>query len=102
MADAAVKIPITLRRPHPFVTATSRAVGRAQRRDDGRLEIGGRPGVVRLVVSRPQVRPALLLLQGIFREAERRGWKVVSLEHERYKAAAGVGIQGPGHRYRSR
>jgi hypothetical protein len=99
VAEAAVKIPTTLRRPHPCVTATNRAVSRAGRRDDGRLEIGGRPGVARMVVSRPQVRPALLLLQAIFREAERRGWRVVSLEHERYRSVAGVAIEIRGHPY---
>lgn len=52
-----------------------------------------------MVVSRAQVRSALLLLQGIFREAERRGWMVVSVEHERYHSAAGVAIQVREHRY---
>jgi hypothetical protein len=99
VAEDAVKIPTTLRRPHPCVTATSRSVSRARRLDDGRLEIGGRPGVVRLVVSRARARSALLLLQGIFREAERRGWSVLAVKHERYVSAPGVAIQVREHRY---
>jgi hypothetical protein len=81
------------------VTATRRAVAGAERRDDGRLDIGRRPGVAHLVVSRAQVHPALLLLQGIFREAEQRGWRIVSVERERYGSAAGVAIQVREHRY---
>jgi hypothetical protein len=99
VAEDTVKSPTTLRRLHPCVSATSRSVGRARRLDDGRLEIGGRPGVVRLVVSRARVRSALLLLQGIFRKAERRGWSVLAVEHERYVSAPGVAIQVREHRY---
>jgi hypothetical protein len=52
-----------------------------------------------MVISRACGRSAPLLLQGRFREAERRGWSVVAVEHERYKSAAGVAIQVGDHRY---
>jgi hypothetical protein len=60
VAEDAVKIPTTLRRPHPCVTATSRGVSGARRLDDGRLEIAGRPGVVPITLQRDE---HLLILQ---------------------------------------
>lgn len=44
--------------------------------ETGRINVGGREGVARLVVSRAQLRHALLLLAGLLREAERCGHEV--------------------------
>jgi hypothetical protein len=61
-------------------------------REDGRLEIGPRPGVAHLIVSRAQLRRALLALQAICSEAERRGYAVRAVEHQSYWHKAGIGV----------
>lgn len=94
-----IPIPLTLRGQHSAVRATQTAVGRAPRREDGRLDVGRRPGVCHLLVSRDQVRPALLLLQAVFTEAERRGYAIVPFDHQSYGPPAGVALQIRGHEY---
>jgi hypothetical protein len=81
------------------VRVTQNAVSRATRREDGRLDVRRREGVVHMVVSRGQVRPALLLLRAVFGEAERRGYGVVPTKHESYGPPAGVAVEVRGHRY---
>jgi hypothetical protein len=99
MADSQVQIPLTLRGQHLSVRVTQNAVSRAARREDGRLDVGRREGIVHIVVSREQVRSALLLLHAVFGEAERRGYSVVPTKHESYGPPAGVAIEVRGHRY---
>jgi hypothetical protein len=55
--------------------------------------------VVRLVVSRDQVHRALLVLQGLFAEAERRGFEVRAVEKVKCDAKAGVAIVVREHAY---
>jgi hypothetical protein len=43
-------------------------------RDDGRIAIGPRAGIVHMVLSRELLRRALLIAQAICAESERRGW----------------------------
>lgn len=50
-------------------------------------------------MSRPRLHQALLGLQGVFREAERRGWNVVPVDHKRYTSSSGVAINVGGHCY---
>jgi hypothetical protein len=94
-----VSISERLRRPHRFVAATKDAAVGVKADEDGRLRIGGTPGVVYLRVSREQLRRALLILDGLFKELERRGHTVVEESHSSYDHHAGVAISIREHRY---
>jgi hypothetical protein len=92
-------IPTDLRRPHPLVVSTRNNYERARFEPDGRLRLRPKPGVVRLLVSKAELRRALLVLQGLFNEAERRGYEVRATEDDRYREKAGVAIVAAGHAY---
>lgn len=92
-------IPTQLRQTHPFVTTTRRAAQGVKPRDDGRLEIGPRPGIAHLVVSREQLRRALLVLHAVFNEAERRGHGIAASEKRGYGDRPGVAVVIRGHSY---
>jgi hypothetical protein len=77
--EAAIPVPATLRKPNPLVKETRRFYAGVRPDDDGRMRPGPRAGVAHLIVSTPALRGALLYLQAIFAEAERRGWEVTSL-----------------------
>jgi hypothetical protein len=98
MSVATVPVPAELRRPHPFVSATREAVKGRKPDESGRLDIGRRPGVVYLHVSREQIRRALLIAQGLIAEAERRGWEIKPIEKS-YNHRAGCAIVIRGHSY---
>jgi hypothetical protein len=74
--DSVISVPTELRRPHRLVLATRDAYRAVKPDDDGRMRPRPREGVVRLIVSPEQLPRALRVLQGIFVEAERRGWEV--------------------------
>jgi hypothetical protein len=76
MANETVRIPDQLRRLNPLVHATRLAADGCRAGEDGRLRVGPQEGVVRLVVSRAQVRRALLVAQAVVLESERRGFRV--------------------------
>ena len=68
-------------------------------REDGRIEVGPQEGVAHLVVSREQLRRALLVMQAIFGEARLRGYGVQPIPKDGYGARAGVGVAIRGHAY---
>jgi hypothetical protein len=96
--QAEIPVPNALRRPHHFVAATRDAAKGLKPRDDGRLEVGPRPGVVHLLVSREHLHRALLILQAIFKEAERHGYEVKATRRDQGETP-GVGIVVRGHAY---
>lgn len=61
-----------LRRAHPFIRATRSAAGRLRPALDGRLIVGSRPGVVRMVVSRDRLHRALVLAHSLIAGAKPR------------------------------
>src|SRR4051812_5426399 len=93
-----VAVPKRLARPHEFVVATRCAAASRKPGEDGRLTLGPESGVVRTTVSRAQLRRALLLLQALFAEAERRGYDVVAIDRS-YGDPAGVAISVRGYAY---
>src|SRR6188472_2866072 len=93
---ASVPVPTQLRRPHPFVAVTRRFYEAVTPDEDGRMRPGPREGVAHLIVSKRALHRALLYLQAIFAEAERRGWKVVS---SRGYESTGVSVEVRGHAY---
>jgi hypothetical protein len=66
---------------------------------DGRLRLAPRPGVVRLVVTREQLQRALLIAQGLLKEAEQRGYEVRAVEKAAYDTRAGIAIVVREHAY---
>lgn len=66
--------------------------------ETGRLQLRARAGVAYPHVSRDQLRRALLILQAIFAEAERRGWEIKP-DDGGYGEKAGIGIRLRGHTY---
>ena len=60
---------------------------------------GPRPGITHLIVSGEQLRRALLDLQAIFKEAERRGCDVRALGKDPYGHRAGVAVAIRDHAY---
>jgi hypothetical protein len=98
VADTEIGVPEALRRPHRLVTATREAFSGVKPDETGRLQIRPRAGVAYVHVSRDQLRRALLILQAILAEAERRGWEVKANEGG-YGDKAGVGIALAGHTY---
>src|SRR5437879_6373965 len=75
-----VTVPERLVRPHPFVAATRDAAGGLKVGEDGRLRIGGREGIVYVVVSREQLQRALRILEALLKEAERRGYELRGIQ----------------------
>jgi hypothetical protein len=98
MAEPTIPIPSELRRPHRFVSATRQAATGRKPQEDGRIRVGG-TGVVRLTVTRDQLRRALLVCDAIFKEAERRGYTIEAVERSGYGDKPGVAIVVRGHRY---
>jgi hypothetical protein len=96
--SAEIAVPEALRRPHRVVTVTREGFSGVRPDETGRLAIPARAGVAYLHVSRDQLRRALLILQAILAEAERRGWQVKPTEGG-YGDKAGVGIKLRGHTY---
>jgi hypothetical protein len=96
MADV-ITIPTQLRNPHPLLERTRRAYESAKPDTDGRIRPRPSEGVVRLIVSRAALRRSLLLLEGIFREAEKRGWEAKPVKGS--FEPAGVAIVAGGHSY---
>jgi hypothetical protein len=66
---------------------------------DARIRINARAGIARLVVSPQQLQRALLVVQGIYAEAERRGYEVQAVEKTHYDSRAGIAIAANGHAY---
>lgn len=92
-------LPKDLRGAHPFVIATREAASGLRAEHDGRLRVGPREGVAHLVLSRPLLRRALLVLHGLALESTKRGWDVVSHPVTRRKDGPGIAIEIRGHRY---
>jgi hypothetical protein len=99
IARPAMPVPTDLRGAHPLVIATRDASAGQTPSDDGRLRVGPRPGVAHLVLSRSQLRRALLVLQGLLREALRRGWEVLPYPNPCYGRLVGIAIRIDGHDY---
>jgi hypothetical protein len=93
-----VPVPEALRRPHSLVAATRDAFSGIKPDETGRLQLRPRAGVAYLHVSRDQLRRALLILQAILAEAERRAWEAEPAEGG-YGDKAGIGIKLRGHLY---
>lgn len=98
MTERAIPVPQRLASPHPFIVATREAAKGLKPREDGRLDIGRRQGLIHLVVSRPLVPRALRIAQAIIDEAERRAYGLEQVEGS-YNHAAGVGIALKGETY---
>jgi hypothetical protein len=98
VVSSSIGVPETLRRPHRFVAATREASVGVKSDESGRLDVGRRPGVVYLHVSREQLRRALLIAQAVVAEAERRGWEVKPIEKS-YNHRAGCAVVVRGHSY---
>lgn len=96
---ATITIPTELRRPHRLVAATREATTGLTPREDGRLEVRPREGVAHLVVTREQLRRALLVLHAIAAEAQRRGFDFAAIDKDGYGHRAGVGVVIRGHTY---
>jgi hypothetical protein len=92
-------LPKDLRGAHPLVIATREAASGLRAEPDGRLQIGAEEGVAHLVLSRPLLRRALLLLHGLTRESIKRGWSVVSCSGARRDTRPGIAIEIRGHSY---
>lgn len=88
-------IPSQLRRPHPVVVRTREWYADVRPDEDGRMRPRPVAGVARLIVSKKGLRRALLVLQAVFAEAERRGW---SVEPDSW-SPPGVAIEVRGHSY---
>lgn len=97
--ESRVLVPPDLRGAHPFVIATRDVAVGLKPDDEGRIRIGPRPGVAYMVLDRAHLHRALRLLQGILREAIRRGWGVVPYDRPSYDDHLGVAIEIRGHRY---
>jgi hypothetical protein len=91
--------PKDLRGAHPLVIATREAVSGSDTMRDGRIWLGPRAGVAHLVLSRPLLRRALLVLHGLTREVIKRGWDLVSYGKTSYGAKPGIAIEIRGDRY---
>jgi hypothetical protein len=94
-----ISVPSTLRGAHRFVLATQDAAVGLEPGGDGRIQIGPRPGVAYTVVARANLNRALRVLQGVLREATRRGWDVVPYDRAGYDDHLGIAIELRGHRY---
>jgi len=94
-----IMVPTTLRGAHQFVITTRKAAIGLRAESDGRIRVGPQMGVVHLVLSRPLLRRALLVVQALLRDVIRRGWEVVSHTGTGYGDRPGVAIEIRGHRY---
>jgi hypothetical protein len=93
-----ISVPSDLRRAHRFIVATRDAASGLRPDESGRLDIGRRPGVMYLHVSREQLRRALLVAQAVVAESERRGWLIAPIDKS-YNHRAGIAINIRGHLY---
>jgi hypothetical protein len=98
-ADRSDTIAEDLRRAHPFIRATRSAARSLRPALDGRLVVGERPGVVRMVVSRDRLHRALVLAHGLVAGATRRGWGIEPYSKDRYGYHPGVAIVIGEHHY---
>jgi hypothetical protein len=97
--EARISIPTELRRPHRLVAATRDAAVRLKPREDGRLEVGPRKGVAHLVVTRGELRRALLVLHAIAAEAIGSGYEIAAVDKDGYGHRAGVAVVIRDHAY---
>ncbi len=88
-----------LRQAHPFIRATHSAARGLRPALDGRLVVGERPGVVRMVVSSDRLHRALVLAHSLIAGAKRRGWDIETYSKDRYGAHPGVAIVIGEHHY---
>jgi hypothetical protein len=93
-----ITVPNDLRRAHQTIKATRAAASGLRPGADGRVCVGPVAGIIYMILSRDLLRLALLTMQGVFSEAERRGWQVVSFEKQ-YDRHAGVAIGIGQQRY---
>ncbi len=96
--DPKVHVPSRLNRPHRFVATTREAARGARTDEEGRLQLRWDDDVVRVAVSKAHFRRALLILQAVFAEAERRGLEVKVTKDPWAKRQA-VAIVIRGHSY---
>jgi hypothetical protein len=88
-----------LTRLHVFVAATRKAAQQSHNLDpQGRTQVGPTAGLVRLSVSRRQLQRALLVVQALFAEAERRGHGLKE-SNDHWGLYRGVAIVIRGHDY---
>ncbi len=88
-----------LRQAYPSIRATRSAARGLRPALDGRLVVGERPGVVRMVVSRDRLRRALVLAHSLITGAKRRGWSIEPYSKDPYRAHPGVAIVIREHHY---
>lgn len=98
VSEQHISVPTELRRSHRFVIATRAAAKGVKPDDSGRLDIGRRPGVIHLRVSRELLRRALLIVEALVAEALRRGYSVEAIEKS-YNHRAGCALAVRGHKY---
>jgi hypothetical protein len=91
--------PTNLRGAHRLVLATRDAACGLRAGQDGRLRIGPKPGAAHVVVSRPLLRRALLVLHGLTREAIRHGWDVIPYSEPGHGERSGIAITIREHCY---
>ena len=96
--DPKVHVPSRLNRPHRFVATTREAARGARTDEEGRLQLRWDDDVVRVAVSKAQFQRALLILQALFVEAERRGLEV-NVSKDPWVRRGGVAIVIRGHSY---
>jgi len=96
---AKISVPASLRGAHPFVLATRDAAVGLSPGGDGRIQIGPQPGVAYMVLACGNLNRALRVLQGVLREATRRGWGVVPYDRAGYDDHLGIAIDVRGYRY---
>src|SRR5215216_3231525 len=90
-----LEIPDRIARRHRVLAATREAFRAATPHDDGRVRVGPRKGLVTLLVSPAGLQRALRALHAVFREAERRGWRVEGSDAtDGRRAGAGVALLG--------
>jgi hypothetical protein len=99
VAEPTIPVPTGLRRPHPFVAATRDAAAGLKPAEDGRLNVGGREGIVWMRVTRARLHRALLVAEAILREAERRGYTIEPIKGRGYGHHSGVAVSVRGHAY---
>lgn len=88
-----------LRGTHAFIRATRAAAKGLRPGPDGRLTVGERPGVVRMVVSRDRLHRALLLAHSVTAGARHRGWNIEPYSKVGHGHNLGVAITIREHQY---
>jgi len=88
-----IAVPETLSNCHQIVRATLEAA----KKDRGPIDNRGQAGLVHLRIHKSNVGRALLIIQGLINEAERRGYAIGT--HKSHRCQGGLGIEINGHSF---